>query len=158
MTALPGSACRAGWVIARKDGRETIMVKMLSGARLAKLVTPAGFTLHPVTGYAPASGYMVSLPGHTHTYPESVAQDQQALASALDATLASERDSFDQPDTYLGGWISDGMLWLDPSQNVADYADAVSLASERDQVAIWDVAGQTEVGTGGTGGTVVSHS
>lgn len=135
------------------DGRWTT-----SGGLLAGHVDPVGFSLDPRTGRSPTGGFMVSLPGHTHQYPDTVMKDKHQLATAIDHTLMSEREIFKQPDVYLGGWVSDGKLWLDPSQNIADHDQAVKLGKGRNQVAIWDVQGGQEIDTGGTGGDVTEHS
>lgn len=130
-----------------------------SGGLLSHQVHPEGFSLHPRTGQSPPGGYMVALPGHTHQYPDTVMKDEKQLAAAIDETLMAERVIFkNNPNVYLGGWVSDGKLWLDPSENIADRDHAVKLGRSRDQVAIWDVQGGQEIDTGGTGGAVTEHA
>lgn len=128
------------------------------GGALAEHVHPEGFSLDPHTGKSPSSGYMVALPGHTHQYPDSVMKDKHQLAAAIDRFLMEEREVLDKPGVHLGGWVSDGKLWLDPSERIADRHEAMKAGKERDQVAIWDVAGGQEIGTEGTGGTATEHA
>lgn len=101
---------------------------------------------------------MVALPGHTHQYPDSIMKDEKKLAEAIDEFLMSEREAFKRPGVHLGGWVSDGKLWLDPSENITDRAEAIGAGKSRDQLAIWDVAGGQEIDTAGTGGVVTEHS
>ncbi len=129
-----------------------------SGGVMAPHVDPMGFSLDPKTGKAPTGGFMVALPGHTHQYPDTIMKDEKQLADAIDKFLMSEREAFKRPGVHLGGWVSDGKLWLDPSENIADRTEAIGAGKSRDQLAIWDVAGGQEIDTGGTGGGVTEHS
>ena len=129
-----------------------------SGGAMAPHVSPEGFSLDPHTGRPPSHGYMVALPGHTHQYPDSVMKDEKQLADAIDKFLMSEREAFKKPGVHLGGWVSDGKLWLDPSENITDRDEAIKAGKARDQLAIWDVAGGQEIDTGGTGGGVTEHA
>lgn len=148
-------AVQLGWESQLRDprGRWTT-----SGGLLAGHVAPEGFSLDPRSGRSPTSGFMVSLPGHTHQYPDSVMKDPHQLAAAIDHTLMSEKEIFKGSDVYLGGWVSDGKLWLDPSENINDRELAVKMGRSRNQVAIWDVQGGQEIDTGGSGGAVTEHA
>jgi GNAT superfamily N-acetyltransferase len=143
------------WMTELRDERGRFAT---SGGVMSEHVNPEGFSLHQRTGQPPRGGFMVSLPGHTHQYPDSIMKDKHKLAEALDKMLMDERETFSKPDVYLGGWVSDGMLWLDPSENVADRDEAVKTGQSRDQVAIWDVVGGREIDTGGTGGATTEHA
>lgn len=111
-----------------------------------------GFSVSPRTGESPAGGYMVALEGHTHRYPAAILDDPAKLHKAIDDMLMSERKSFQGHDMFLGGWVEDGKLWLDPSQDVQDRATAERLGRERDQVGIFDLNTFSTIGTGGSGG------
>ena len=155
VVSISGQAAELGWESQLRDPRGRWAT---AGGALSHNVHPEGFSLHPRTGQSPTSGYMVSLPGHTHQYPDTVMKDEHELAAAIDHTLMSEREIFKKPGVYLGGWVSDGKLWLDPSENIADHDQAVKLGRGRNQVAIWDVQGGREIDTGGTGGDVTEHA
>ena len=112
-----------------------------------------GFTWSPSTGSGPAEGFMIALPGHTVQYPEEVVDDPVVFAQKFREYLLENRSLFEgRSDLYLGGWVADGKLWLEPSRNILDEAEAVQLARESDQIAIYNVATGQYVDTGGTGG------
>jgi len=118
-----------------------------------------GFSVSPLTGGQPVHGYMVALDGHTHRYPASILDDRAKLRRAIDDMLMSERSSFEGKDMYIGGWVEDGHLWLDPSQNVQDRAEAERLGKERDQVGIFDLNTFSTINTGGSGGgRIIDHN
>lgn len=54
-------------------------------------------------------------------------------------TLQSN-DSF-----YLGSWIHEGKVYLDVSQKISDRAEAMELAVELGELAIWDVRNSQEI-------------
>lgn len=122
-------------------------------------VRKQSFSISVRSGQEPAHGYMVAQTGHTHTYPASVLDDPQEAARAIDEMLMSERAAFEGGDTYLGGWVHDGKLWLEPSDNIASRDEAVRTAASRNQIAIWDVGGSAEIQTGGAGGSrIIQHA
>jgi hypothetical protein len=117
-----------------------------------------GFSVSPHSGDAPQSGYMVALDGHTHRYPAEILDDPDRLHKAIDDMLMSERESFQGKDMYLGGWVEDGKLWLDPSQNVQDRSTAEQMGKARDQVGIFDLQNFSTINTGGSGGgRIIDH-
>jgi hypothetical protein len=111
-----------------------------------------GFSVSPRTGRSPEDGYMVARTGHTHTLPAPILDDHAKLTRAIDSMLMAEKPAFAGQQTYLGGWVHDGKLWLEPSDNFARMGEAVAAGRERNQIAIWDVAGLQEIDTGGSGG------
>lgn len=111
-----------------------------------------GFSVSVRSGKGPAHGYMVAQTDHTHTYPASILDDHMALTRAIDDMLVKEKSAFASGDTYLGGWVHDGKLWLEPSDNIASREEAVRQGRGRNQIAIWDVDNSQEIDTGGTGG------
>jgi hypothetical protein len=118
-----------------------------------------GFSVSPYSGSAPSGGYMVALDGHTHRYPAAILDDPEKLHKAIDDMLMAERESFQGRDMYLGGWVEDGKLWLDPSQNVPDRATAEQLGRARDQVGIFDLNTFSTINTGGSGGgRIIDHA
>lgn len=112
-----------------------------------------GFSVSVKTGGQPVSGYMVAQTDHTHVYPESILDDHHKLTRAIDDMLVSEKAAFrGKGDVYLGGWVHDGKLWLEPSDNIASRDQAVHEGTRRNQIAIWDVDNGEEIQTGGSGG------
>ena len=102
-----------------------------------------GFTLDS-HGNVPTDGYMVSLPGFTKRYPLETFSDYNA--ESYWATYGSKSFGF-----FFGGWVEDGEVWLDVSQNIPTLSEAVRTAYEHNQIAIWDVVNKCEIVTGGTG-------
>lgn len=119
---------------------------------LASGVTPAGFSVHPYRGTSPTTGYQVAMTGRAEFYDPAILDDHAALTEALLAFRNKNADVLTPGGhVYLGGWVQDGKLWLEPSERIASRADAVRLGIERNQVSVWDNARAEEVPTGGTG-------
>lgn len=55
--------------------------------------------------------------------------------------LKKHRDKFSDPEVYVGGWVdeSDGKVYLDLSVVKSDRGEAMALASEHSQLAIFDL-------------------
>jgi hypothetical protein len=112
-----------------------------------------GFSVSVASGGEPVTGYMVAQTDHTHTYPASILDDHRKLTRAIDDMLVQEKAAFrGRGDVYLGGWVHDGKLWLEPSDNIASRAQAEHEGRTRNQIAIWDVDNGEEIQTGGSGG------
>lgn len=111
-----------------------------------------GFSVSVVSGSEPPGGYMVAQTGHTHTYPESILDDHAKLTRAIDDMLMTEKPAFAGKQTYLGGWVHDGKLWLEPSDRFDSQEQAVAEGSRRNQIAIFDLNTFNEIQTGGSGG------
>ncbi|WP_214414803.1 hypothetical protein [Sphaerisporangium fuscum] len=112
-----------------------------------------GFSWSPATGRLPTRGYMVATTGRTAQFPESILDDPKAAARAIDRYLHANRDVFEnRKDIYLGCWIEDEKMWLEPSMNLRRRTKAVKLARETDQIAIYDVKTRDYINTGGAGG------
>jgi hypothetical protein len=116
-----------------------------------------GFTWHPRTGESPSDGYMVSVQGHSHhvEIPGGRTSENEAkVHQALDAYVNDKADLFASNEKlHVGGWHDKdhNSFTLDPSEQIADRDEAIRLGRERNQQAIWDVANQEEIDTGGTG-------
>ena len=101
----------------------------------------SGFTvdsdLRPYTG----KGYAVSVPDCETRIPEGLLN-----ADILDALLlayisdcqTSAAWTAPSRELYIGGWLSDGVFYLDLSDIVADAATAENLARGRNQQAYFD--------------------
>ena len=101
----------------------------------------SGFTvdsdLRPYTG----KGYAVSVPDCETRIPEGLLN-----ADILDALLTayisdcqtSAAWTAPSRELYIGGWLSDGVFYLDLSEIVATVKEAVMLAYERSQQAYYD--------------------
>lgn len=96
---------------------------------------------------------MVATTGRTAQFPESILDDPDVAARAIDKYLRDNRDVFEsRKNIYLGCWIEDGKMWLEPSMNLPRKRGAIKLARETDQIAIYDVRTRDYIQTGGDGG------
>ena len=92
----------------------------------------------------PTEGYMVGIPGphaKTQTYAPNFLNlvDQREAISRLAEKHAHK--------LYAGAWFDgeNGTWYLDISECVPSESEALKLASSRGELAIWDVANQTEI-------------
>jgi hypothetical protein len=91
------------------------------------------------------SGYGVSLPGHEHRIAADVGRDK--LLTTITEYAEGKRSLLARPGRYLGAWVSDGTLFLDITEVHAEFATAVRLGWERNQLAIWNYARNSEIAT-----------
>lgn len=115
-----------------------------------------GFSVSP-KGVQPKSGYLVSLPGRTQF------ASAQKLAGPAGRTIVENyarknADAFRaSPNMNIGGWSHGGKLYMDTSEKIPDLTAARQMGHARNQIAIWDVAHQREIKTGGTGRALPAH-
>lgn len=117
---------------------------------LASQAMAGGFSYNPTTHSAPTTGYMVARVGATVDVPAGdLRETQNGLKSFLDSNISTFQAD---PNLHIGGWVSNGRLFIEPADNVQSLAQATSLGGARDQIAIWDVVNGQEINTGGSGG------
>ena len=124
------------------------------GSALGNLASQAesGFSVRAVDFATPTRGYMVARPEGGVVLD---APDLESTKQGLKDFMAQNKARFaEDPTLYIGGWkdSNTGKLYLELSDNVASKRIATELGTRRDQVAVWDVVGSKEIGTGGTGG------
>lgn len=116
-----------------------------------KLIEDGGFTIDPADGSGPTVGYVVARPGHSKimTREEFEAGGEHDINEYLRKLRAEEAN----PDVMLGGWYDarHDEIVLDRVEVVDSEDEAVRLGRERNEQAIWDLKGQREIPTGGTG-------
>lgn len=116
---------------------------MESWNELAEQAKIDGFTRAIPSGEMPTDGFMVAVDGHEETWPVEL--------FGVDALVGYVSRKFDvltgSGEVYLGAWSSDGLVYLDVSECVTSRAKALFLASERKQLAVWDVVNGAEVST-----------
>lgn len=113
---------------------------------------PGGFSIKPMNGRAPKSGFMVAAPGHTRIVRESDLSGPQG--SRILTQFANEHaGALQQPGAHIGGWTDSktGKTYLDISHNIPSKRQAVRAGKGRNQIAIWDVKHGREIKTGGDG-------
>jgi GNAT superfamily N-acetyltransferase len=112
-----------------------------------------GLSISMVDGSMPTTGYMVAKPSSFgKVVDEADFFDPVKGPKILSQYMREQRADLATGKNYLGTWLNGGKIFLDVSENITDVGEATRLGRERDQIAIWDVANQVEVDTGGTGG------
>jgi len=117
-------------------------MRMKSGLA-ERLVQDGGFTLSTVTGEEPKKGFVVS------PYPEkSFAKGSSELTEEDVAEYVRDNnDLLSLEDHFLGGWNDEdtARAFLDVSIIKQDQNEAIDLALERDQIAIFDLSSFEEI-------------
>jgi hypothetical protein len=111
-----------------------------------------GLSVKMLTGEEPTSGYMVAQRGHNREVPSADFFDPAKGQAILKKYLIEKRDVFGK-EQYLGLWYdsANDEVVLDVVDNIQKKSDATREGAERNQQAIWDVKGQREISTGGSG-------
>ncbi|GAA0505298.1 MULTISPECIES: hypothetical protein [Streptomyces] len=100
-----------------------------------------GFTIMARTdgsAYVPTDGYAVSLTPTQHTIPATAPFD--AFADLIRSVTARYGAA-----NGLGGWLSDGVIYIDPVEIIPDQQAAILAGKEREQLAIFDLAAGADV-------------
>jgi hypothetical protein len=108
------------------------------------IVSNGGASYNLMTGeFNPNHGYMVSIKGHEKThkagkesYQYEIADYVKSKAIILMAGIVD--DSIDR--IFLGGWIDNGLLYLDVSYLVDTEEEAIQMAKDNEQIAYHDNA------------------
>jgi hypothetical protein len=112
---------------------------------LSSIAKTGGFTVHPVTGQSPTTGYMcATVPG-----AEKVLSGREDItANTIRGYFSDHADYLsERPKLHLGGWIDSesGKVYLDLSERFETEAEATAAAVKHKQIAIWDLANGREV-------------
>jgi len=116
---------------------------------LVHVTSEGGFTLGRVgfdetLGFdvpsEPTNGYMVGgyVPNSEVKIPAMFSESIPGVVRAMAKKFAAE---IQLGDVFIGGWYNsnDNMWYIDLSERFASYHDAMVVASERDEFAVWDV-------------------
>jgi len=111
------------------------MINNITAAQLIeKLHNEGGFSINVNTGATPGAGYMVSIPG---------AEAVRRLSDITELTIKRYVEKYAQqlatPGAYLGAWVDGWEVYLDISVNVDSLEDALNLARDNKQLAIYDL-------------------
>lgn len=98
-----------------------------------RMMEEGGFTRHIITGEDPTTGYMVSIHKDRERIGPLEEFDEETLGDYIDENI----DLLEQDDRYLGGWSFKGEAYLDVSVRRASKEEALALAKEHGQYAIW---------------------
>lgn len=114
---------------------------------LHKLGNAGGFTLNPATGDfrdATDGGFVVA--GVQGNVCKVVPFASLTLGDILSA-YGDNAEALSRPEHYFGGWVDrqTGLVYLECSQVVATERRALTLAAERRELAVWDLANAREL-------------
>lgn len=101
--------------------------------------TETGFSFG-LEGRIPEMGYMVSLPG-----AERIVDINEDLAHSIIQYMGNHLPILRDAKYFLGGWVHEGKLYLDVSENILDVRKAKIAGYQRKQLAIWDVVYSREI-------------
>lgn len=106
-----------------------------------ELFLNGGFTIMPRpdgSAYVPTDGYAVSLTPTQHTIPATAPFDAFAdLVRSITARYGAANG--------LGGWLAEGVIYVDPVEIIPDQQAAILAGKGREQLAIFDLAAGTEI-------------
>jgi hypothetical protein len=117
-----------------------------------------GFTVSPVINQNPTKGYVVALEGYSQIVSASDffagPYGKEAGRQMIKEYLKQHARQFLIPHIYFGVWhdTERDLIFLDLSEVVQDLDEAIQLAKERDQIAIYDLTTGTVIETYGSGG------
>jgi hypothetical protein len=99
-----------------------------------ELVNNNGASYNITTGILnPNSGFFVSLPNRELQINRN-AFNTSVLADFINNNI----DLLSNENNFVGGWIENGIIYLDVSEQIADKRTALNLGVQRNQLAIYD--------------------
>ena len=105
-------------------------------------VPDGGFSVNPIDGSDLSVGYAVAVhPEHERVF------DGPVTSNDLHEYIAQAKDALTLPGRVLGGWRdpATGHVYLDVSVVTADLAEAMALARETTQLAIFDFSAMESI-------------
>lgn len=104
------------------------------------IVDNGGVTM-ALDGTIPDSGYAFS---PFKNWEMRIPQDQ-FLPENVTQYITQHRQALEQPNSFLGAWISDGEVYLDVSQVLPDLNQALQAAAQADQSSVYDLSTFQEI-------------
>lgn len=95
----------------------------------------------------------------TPNYSVSIYPDRERIVEGVDFDILEgyvedNEDLLSDAKNSLGVWSNNGKVYLDVVVIVPDKNEAIELARQHNQIAIWDLQNNQEIPTGGTGGSI----
>lgn len=101
-----------------------------------------GLSVNPFYGsHEPKTGYMVALQGHELVIPVELFN----YGSIVDYLEKKSNLLMGDASLFLGTWLNDGKVYLDISENVLNFDDAIIKGLNRQQLAIFNLNNMSEV-------------
>jgi hypothetical protein len=105
------------------------------------IVNDCGASYNMLTGeFNPNHGFMVSIKGHEKTYNADKNSFNYEIADFINGKaillLSGISENYDK--IFLGGWIDNGLLYLDVSFLVDTETEAIKMAKDNEQLAYFN--------------------
>lgn len=71
--------------------------------------------------------------------------DKLEVLDLIDQFITKNISQLQNENNYIGSWICNAMIYLDVSININNVEEALSLAAEYDQLAIFDLSTKQEL-------------
>lgn len=107
-----------------------------------EIAAAGGFSINPITGEKPISGFMVS-PYKDH---EKIIPFDLFTIADLEKYI-SDKAELITDRAYIGGWIDNADLYMDISINVQNKIEAIKIAQLNNQLSIYDVNSGLSIAT-----------
>lgn len=108
-----------------------------------------GFTVNPRNGKDVNTGFAVAI------YPERSKEIPHEIVNkdTIHQYVSDNKDLLRQDGNMVGGWHDpdSGNVWLDVSRVTGNKQEAIDLAKQHNQIAIFDLGSGNSINTGGTG-------
>jgi hypothetical protein len=106
---------------------------------LNHILIHGGATINPKNlSLYTGQGYGVAL-SKSYEVKIGLSGDVKDLHGLFNSALTASRfNAMSRKGCYIGAWIDDGTLYLDVTEIVGDYKQALSLGAKRAQLAIYD--------------------
>lgn len=107
----------------------------LSDDEISQLLAGDGFTIKNTVGDNPKTGYMVGIRSETKKIPSN-----QVTVEDVREYMEEKASFLSQPDLYIGGWDNGTTYFLDVSRHIEDFEEAMILAIQTGEEAIFENA------------------
>lgn len=87
-----------------------------------------------INGTIPTTGYMVGIAGN-----ELILNKSDFNIKNIRAYVSDKFEKLVEPNMFIGSWENDEKIYLDTSLNVSNKEEAMKIASELGELAIFDI-------------------
>lgn len=87
-----------------------------------------------INGIIPTSGYMVGIAGN-----ERILNKQDFNLKNIRAYVSDKFEKLVEPNMFIGSWENKGKIYLDTSMNISNKEEAIRIARELGELAIFDI-------------------
>lgn len=136
----PGNSCAKG-SNGGDESRPSRITRDDAAYLVDKIKRDGGFTYDPVDDLSPSSGYAVAY----YDDAEEIHDVETITEDDVYSYLDKHREKFRDRRSHVGGWVSEGKVYLDISLVIPDRSEAEKIGIEKNQYAIFDLGSFTEI-------------